>query len=219
MTEDPIVSTSGSSVEDWTSALGERIGAPGGGAAAGVMLAIAAALCSMVAGYTDDGAAAEVPALRDRATARRRRALRMADEDAIASKEFGAAFTLEPGPERDEAVRASSFAAARASAALGELAMELVDDLEWLSTHGNRALVADVAVALGAVRGALSAARSNVSFDLAAPAKAGSPLEQVRDEEPEAWAAVRRIDAAVARVDRIAKEIDPRAAPTAASGL
>lgn len=47
------ITTQESTVEDWTHALGKPIGAPGGGAGAGVMLAIAASLTSMVAGYTD----------------------------------------------------------------------------------------------------------------------------------------------------------------------
>ncbi|WP_330059847.1 cyclodeaminase/cyclohydrolase family protein [Paenarthrobacter sp. Z7-10] len=47
------VTTHGSTVEDWTRALAESSGSPGGGAGAGVMLAVAASLTSMVAGYTE----------------------------------------------------------------------------------------------------------------------------------------------------------------------
>lgn len=216
----PEVTTQDSTVEEWTRALAESTGSPGGGAGTGLMLAVAASLTSMVAGYSegsgrDDGG--EAGRIRDRARALRGEALRLADDDASASKAFGAAFRLEPGPERDEAIRNASLEAAASSAVLGERAIEAIDDLAWLATNGNRALVADVVVAFGALRAAVAGARTNVSFDLGSLRSAGTSLEQVREQQPELWAAVEKLNAAMDRIDTLAADIDHRAAPTDAA--
>lgn len=200
-------------MEDWTRALAESTGSPGGGAGAGLMLAVAASLTSMVAGYSgNDGG--EPDRIRERAQALRKEALRLADDDASASKAFGAAFRLEPGEERDEAIRRASVEAAAASAVLGDRAIEAIDDLAWLATKGNRALVADVVVAFGALRAALAGARTNVSFDLGSLRSAGTSLEQAREQHPDLWAAVEKLNTAMDRIDELSTAIDHRAAPT-----
>ncbi|MEF2976932.1 cyclodeaminase/cyclohydrolase family protein [Subtercola sp. YIM 133946] len=229
------VSTSRSSVDEWMLGLSRSNGSPGGGAASGVMLAIAAGLTSMVAGYTD--AAADAPerasaaaqttapssaddrqrtldAMIVRAHELRAAALGLADADAAASREFGSAFTLPRGPERDEAIRRGSVAAARSSAGLGGRAVEAIDDLDWLTANGNPALIADVAVALAALRAAISGARTNVSFDLAELRSSSGSLEQVRLEHPALWSQVEVFDEALARIDALTAGIDSRAAPT-----
>jgi formiminotetrahydrofolate cyclodeaminase len=179
------------------------------------MLAIAASLASMVAGYTEaDGhQRQELADVHARVHSLREAALRMADEDASASQAFGAAFRLEPGPEREDAIHRASVDAAKASAVLGEHAIDAIGDLEWLASNGNPALVADVVVAFGALRAAVTGARTNVSFDLAALTSAGRTLEQIRDEQPALWSTVGDLDAAVERIDRLTAEVDRRAAP------
>src|SRR3954451_24622089 len=216
MADSEVVTTRSSTVEDWTRALAESSGSPGGGAGAGVMLAIAASLTSMVAGYTEaeEGQRHELASVHARARALRQDALRLADADATASKAFGAAFRLEPGPEREDAIRRASEDAAKASAVLGERAVDAVGDLGWLAANGNPALIADTVVAFGALRAAVTGARTNVSFDLAALATAGTTLEQVREQHPALWATVKHFDAALDRIDKITAEIDRRAAPT-----
>lgn len=209
--EEPEVTTQQSTVEDWTTALAESTGSPGGGAGTGVMLAVAASLTSMVAGYSDGD---EVEGIRACAQDLRRSALKLADEDATASKAFGAAFRLDKGPERDEAIRRASVDAAKASAVLGDRAVEAIDDLAWLAHNGNKALVADVVVAFGALRAAVAGARTNVSFDLASLRSAGSTLEQVRDQHPDLWSSVKRLTGALERIDALTAAIDDRAAPT-----
>ena len=180
------------------------------------MLAVAASLTSMVAGYSgDDGG--EPAGIRTRARALREEALRLADDDASASKAFGAAFRLEPGPERDEAIRRASLDAAASSAVLGERAIAAIDDLAWLATNGNRSLVADVVVAFGALRAAVAGARTNVSFDLGSLRSAGATLDQVREQHPELWAAVEKLNGAMGRIDELTAAIDHRAAPTDAA--
>ncbi|MFC0458025.1 cyclodeaminase/cyclohydrolase family protein [Arthrobacter liuii] len=217
--DEPVVTTQGSTVEEWTRALAESTGSPGGGAGTGLMLAVAASLTSMVAGYSDseedDGG--EPARIRVRAQALRQEALRLADDDASASKAFGAAFRLEPGPERDEAIRQASLEAAASSAVLGERAIGAIDDLAWLAANGNRSLVADVVVAFGALRAAVAGARTNVSFDLGSLRSAGTSLGQVRRQHPALWAAVEKLNKAMDRIDALTADIDHRAAPTDAS--
>ncbi|MEJ1116542.1 cyclodeaminase/cyclohydrolase family protein [Paenarthrobacter sp. CCNWLY172] len=209
------VTTRGSTVEDWTRALAESTGSPGGGAGTGVMLAIAASLTSMVAGYTEGGHA-ELAGLHGRARAMRETALQLADEDAEASKAFGAAFRLSPGPEREDAIHRASVDAAKASAVLGERAIEAIDDLGWLAAHGNPALIADVVVAFGALRAAIAGARTNVSFDLSSLTSAGADLEQVREKHPHLWETVERLSDALDRIDELTASVDEKAAPTTA---
>ena len=211
--EEPEISTQKSTVEAWTRALAESTGSPGGGAGTGLMLAVAASLTSMVAGYSEDDGG-EPARIRERAQALRREALRLADDDASASKAFGAAFRLESGPERDEAIRSASLEAAASSAVLGERAIGAIDDLAWLATNGNLSLVADVVVAFGALRAAVAGARTNVSFDLGSMRSAGATLDQVREQHPELWSAVEKLNGAMQRIDDLTAAIDHRAAPT-----
>lgn len=216
MADSEEITTQHSTVQEWTRALGESVGSPGGGAGAGVMLAIAASLTSMVAGYTDAEGEQEdqLKDLLARAQDLRRTALHLADGDASASRAFGAAFRLDKGDERDRAIREASLVAARASAALGEHATDAISDLSWLADNGNKALIADVVVAFGALRAAVTGARTNVSFDLATLRSSGLTLEQVREQHPRLWAAVEKLDAAIERIDRVTAAVDDRAAPT-----
>ena len=216
MADSEAVTTQRSTVEDWTRALAESIGSPGGGAGAGLMLAVAASLTSMVAGYTEpeEHQRAELANVHARARSLREAALRLADDDASASQAFGAAFRLEPGPDREEAIHRASVEAAKASAVLGERAIDAIGDLGWLASNGNPALIADVVVAFGALRAAVTGARTNVSFDLAALTSAGATLEHVREQHPALWATVEHLNAALDRIDELTAEIDHRAAPT-----
>ncbi|MCP2049813.1 UNVERIFIED_ORG: formiminotetrahydrofolate cyclodeaminase [Paenarthrobacter nicotinovorans] len=218
MTNSQPATTQQSTVEDWTKALAESSGSPGGGAGTGVMLSIAAALTSMVAGYTEPGEHQrdDLSGIHARAHELRNNALRLADEDAAASNAFGAAFRLDPGPERDEAIHQASVDAANASAVLGERAIDAIEDLGWLASHGNPALIADVVVGFGALRAAIAGARTNVSFDLASLTSAGTPLEEVREQHPELWTTVSRLSDALERIDQLTAGVDKKAAPTEA---
>jgi formiminotetrahydrofolate cyclodeaminase len=216
MVEKDEITTQRSTVEEWTRGLAASVGSPGGGAGAGVMLAIAASLASMVAGYTEvePDQQEEVGQVRTRAQGLRQRALQLADDDAEASRAFGAAFRLEHGKEREEAIRQASLSAAQASASLGDHAIEAIDDLVWLANEGNPALIADVVVAFGALRAAVTGARTNVSFDLATLRSSGLTLEDVRDQHTGLWETVARLDSAIERIDKSMAAVDDRAAPT-----
>jgi formiminotetrahydrofolate cyclodeaminase len=185
------------------------------------MLAVAASLASMVAGYTEprQDQGGQLTDLHARARSLRKAALQLADDDAAASKAFGAAFRLEPGQERDDAIHRASVNAAKASAVLGERAMEAIEDLGWLAANGNPALIADVVVAFGALRAAVTGARTNVSFDLATLRSAGATLEQIREEHPDLWSTVQQLNSALDRIDELTAGVDHRAAPTDTGAL
>jgi formiminotetrahydrofolate cyclodeaminase len=180
------------------------------------MLAIAASLASMVAGYTepDQDKRRELAAVHARARSLRKAALQLADDDASASEAFGAAFHLEPGPEREDAIGEASVNAAKASAVLGERAVEAIEDLGWLAANGNPALIADVVVAFGALRAAVAGARTNLSFDLATLRSAGATLDEVHEQHPALWRTVQQLTAALERIDALTAGVDHRAAPT-----
>ena len=218
MNDSESVTTQQSTVEEWTKALAESTGSPGGGAGTGVMLSIAASLTSMVAGYTEveDSEHQHLAGIHARARELRQVALHLADDDATASNAFGAAFRLDPGPERDAAIHQASVDAAKASAVLGERAIHAIEDLAWLASHGNPALIADVVVGFGALRAAIAGARTNVSFDLGSLTSAGTTLEEVRDRHPELWTTVTRLSDALDRIDELAAGVDKKAAPTEA---
>lgn len=209
--------TANSTIANWISALALSDGAPGGGAASGIMLAIAASLTSMVCGYTstkDQGEQESLTAINSRAQELKNKALELGDQDAAATNAFGAAFRKDPGPERQRAVADASIQAAKASAALGELAITAIADLAWLAEHGNPALIADVAVGLGALRAAVTGARTNVSFDLSKLATDQPGLTEVRGAHPHLWHVVQELTAAREEIDKITAGIDDRAAPT-----
>jgi formiminotetrahydrofolate cyclodeaminase len=206
------VSTGGSTVAVWLHRLAAPVADPGGGAASGVMLAIAAGLLSMVAGYTNGSVSADLVA--ERTGRAREAALQAADDDGRASKGFAAAFRLEVGPERDDAVRTASVAAARSAAALGAAAVAMIPDAEWLGEHGNPVLIADVAVAAAALRATVSSARTNVGVDLAALLGLGDEAGEVEAAHPELWATIGAFDDALTRLDRLVADLDDRVVPT-----
>jgi|GEM_PF-897063 len=212
------VTTQLSTVEEWTKALAESSGSPGGGAGTGVMLSIAASLTSMVAGYTEPEKSQhqQLDGIHSRALKLRQTALQLADDDASASNAFGAAFRLDPGPEREKAIHQASVDAAKASAVLGERAIDAIEDLGWLAANGNPALIADVVVGFGALRAAIAGARTNVSFDLASLTSAGATLEEVREQHPELWNTVSQLSEALDRIDQLTAGVDKKAAPTEA---
>ena len=215
MNDSESVTTQLSTVEEWTKALAESSGSPGGGAGTGVMLSIAASLTSMVAGYTEaeEAQREQLAGVHSRARELRQTALQLADDDASASNAFGAAFRLDPGPEREKAIHRASVDAAKASAVLGERAIDAIEDLGWLASNGNPALIADVVVGFGALRAAITGARTNVSFDLTS---AGTDLEDVREEHPQLWNTVSRLSDALRRIDELTAGVDKKAAPTEA---
>ena len=121
-------------------------------------------------------------------------------------------------PDRQSAISRASIDAAKASAVLGMRAIDAIDSLAWLPAClpacGNRALVADVVVAFGALRATVSGARTNVSFGLAALSSGGCTPELTKQQHPSLWAMVGELNAALDRIDALTGQIDHLATPT-----
>ena len=152
-------------LDDWLDALSRPRGSPGGGAASGVMLAIAASLMSMVGGYSDDDPrAADIV---DRLARQRAEALRAVEADGVVSSSFGAALALpSDDPSRDERVRNAAVEAARSAAQVGVIGVAMLRDVRVLVEAGNPHIVVDLAVAAEALRAGLSGAVSYTHLTL-----------------------------------------------------
>ena len=171
-------------LDAWLRSLAEADGAPGGGAACGVMLGVSAALLHMVAGYTQDPRAAQSA---HRLVGLRRDALRAADADGACSAALGAALAREKDDAgRDDAVRDAALAAAESSSALGGVAESLVPELELLAEIGNPHITADLVVAAHAlvagVAGAMVNLRGDIGLAEAHPAADADPAARRRLE-------------------------------------
>ncbi|MCR2763140.1 cyclodeaminase/cyclohydrolase family protein [Microbacterium sp. zg.B48] len=193
------------SLSAWLDKLAQPDGAPGGGAACGVMLALSAALLRMVAEYTPDD---------DRATAcaarlvdRRLTALDAAEADGVSSAELGAALRV-PGedPARDDRVRDAAIRAAQSSGALGAVGVDMVDELRLLREIGNPHLAADLAVAGEALTAGIAGASINLRANLQLAGAHGG----AGDAQAELEAAVERMRAARDAASGIADETAAR---------
>ncbi len=184
MTADHI-DPSETTLEEWLDRLAEPHGAPGGGAACGVMTAIAAALRGMVASYTPDEPRARdaVPRLQDY----RRAATEAAENDGVRSAAFGAALAMDESPEREQAIREATVEATRSSLAIGVIAASLVGEARQLAEVSNPHVEADLVVALGALSAALDGVLVTARSDLATLTKhadAGDPVgPSIRQQE------------------------------------
>jgi methenyltetrahydrofolate cyclohydrolase len=177
-------------IGEYLHALADRIPAPGGGAAAALHAAQAAALIAMVARYSD-GPRYDT-ALMERIVAEadglRERALALAAADAEAFGVVAAAYQVpKDDPGRKELIASALAGAARPPADLIEVTAQLVTLAEELVPAGNRNLITDVAAAAAAVTAAAVTARVNIEVNLRGAA------------DPSAA----QVDNIVARADRV----------------
>lgn len=180
-------------LEQWLDRLGEATGAPGGGSASAVMLALAAGLLRMVAEYTPGSD--EAKASGQRLLVLRTRALHASDADSEASVALGAALALPTeDPARESRLLRAAVDGARSSVEVGEVGIALVAELDVLGRVGNHHLDADLAVAREALRAGLGGALVNLraNLDLVAAHSAGSG-EAESTSEGELRRAERRI--------------------------
>ncbi|MGP3536036.1 cyclodeaminase/cyclohydrolase family protein [Microbacterium sp. RD1] len=198
MQTDPDVPTS-LGLDDWLARLAAPTGAPGGGSAAGVLMAIAAALLHMVCAYTPDEPRAAAAA--ERVGALRGESLSAARLDGVRSVALGTALR-EDTPDRDAAITAAASAAAASSAGLAEIGVALTAELRVIAEVGNRAYAADTAVAGESLRAGIGAALVNLRSNLklaAAHADASHPAA----EDSGSAAAVDRAEHARTAVDAV----------------
>lgn len=152
-------------LDEWLRRLSQPSGAPGGGAACGVMLAVSAALLGMVAGYGPEGDRATASARR--LIALRQQALRAAEDDGVRSAELGSALAdRNDGPRRDRAIVEAAIGGAASSVALGRIGVALADELHLLADIAIAGLAADLAVAAEALAAGIGSASINLHADL-----------------------------------------------------
>lgn len=158
-------------ITDFLTKLSSKEAVPGGGGAAALMGAMAAALCSMVANLT---------------TGKKKYACFQVDieriivemegviwqlyeyieKDAEAFSPLAAAYSIpkeEPG--REEILEKALQKAAKVPMELAELLYHLIPVLEELEEKGSRLAISDVAVAAAACRAALESATINVHIN------------------------------------------------------
>jgi formiminotetrahydrofolate cyclodeaminase len=142
-------------------AMGERTPAPGGGAAAGVALALGAALAEMAARFAgEEAAAARAAALRDRA-------LDLAQADAAGYGPVLEAMRLpRDAPSREERVQAALSAAADVPLAIAEGAAEAGALARRLAAEGRPALAGDASTGAELAAAAARAAAHLVEINL-----------------------------------------------------
>lgn len=156
--------------------LAAREPAPGGGAAAAMHAAQAAALLGMVARYTTGekyaAYAADVAAITAETDELRARALQLAAEDAAAFTAVTDAYRLPRADEDQKAARSRAIAqalagAARPPAEVIAVAARVLTLAERLLPFGNPNVSTDIAAATEAARAAATTARVNVEINLA----------------------------------------------------
>ncbi len=167
--------TSDESIGGFLAALGSSSSTPGGGAAAGVALALGAACAQMVANLTvgrkkfadvDE----QFRQLEQRTGAAVESAVDLADRDAIVFAAVGAAWSMPKEPAEAAASRAAAIeeslvAASRVPLEAMRLAVEVID-LAATAVEGNRTVASDAGVAAILAAAALDAAELNVEANL-----------------------------------------------------
>jgi formiminotetrahydrofolate cyclodeaminase len=180
--------------------LAARTSAPGGGAAAALHAAQAAALIGMVARYSDgprhDHAA--VGRIRAAADGLIDEALGLAEADAAAFSKVTDAYQLPKATEEDREKRSAAIAealtgAARPPADLMAAAERLTGLTEEMLPAANRNVISDLAAAAAAITAAAVTARVNIEANLSG----------IRDED---------IRAGLGEVAELADEVTDRAA-------
>jgi methenyltetrahydrofolate cyclohydrolase len=153
--------------------LAARVPAPGGGAAAALHAAQAAALLAMVARYSDGARydAELINRIVAEADELREDALSLAEADADAFASVAEAYRLPRATEQEQTARSASISSALAGAArppvdVVRTALLLVSLAEELLPAGNRGMLADVAAAAAAIRAAAVTARLMIEVNL-----------------------------------------------------
>jgi formiminotetrahydrofolate cyclodeaminase len=202
------------SIGGWLDELASPAPAPGGGAAAALETAMAAALVEMFCNLTIGKPAyaeheATMTSVRDRATELRAEALLLAAEDAAAFRAVIDAYRLPKEPESEATKRRGRIQGALAGAAdvprrTAAAATEILDLAETVVPLGNLNVISDAAAAAGAARAALQTALLNIDANraLIEDPVLGAELAAVAAE----------IEQQLVRADRIVEAVRARAA-------
>jgi formiminotetrahydrofolate cyclodeaminase len=165
------------SIGGWLDELASSAPAPGGGAAAALETAMAAALVEMFCNLTIGKPAyaeheATMTSVRDRATELRGEALSLAAEDAAAFQAVIDAYRLPKETDAEAEARRTRIQGALAGAAdvprrTANAATEILDLAETALPLGNVNVVSDAAAAAGTARAALQTALLNIDANRA----------------------------------------------------
>lgn len=163
-------------IEDWLTGLASEAPAPGGGAAAGLNAAMAAALVSMVCNLTigkpkfaeHEAVMREVLGEAERL---RLEALKLAEDDAEAFSGVVAAYRLPKASDEEKAARTAAIQAGLVEAAavplaVAKVAAEVIRLSGRVLEGSNPNVLSDVAVAASAARSALESAALNVDINV-----------------------------------------------------
>ncbi len=173
-------------IGDFLARLADRVPAPGGGASAALQAAQAAALLGMVARYSTGDKYAEHKLTIERIITEtdelRTRALKLADDDAVAFTAVTDAYKLPKDTDAARAARSAAIATALVGAgkppaeviAVAQIAVEVAEELLPI---GNRNVITDIAAATEAASAAATTAGVNVEINLG-----GIKDEQARAE-------------------------------------
>lgn len=176
------------SIASFTSRLAARTPTPGGGAAAGVVGALAAALGEMVLAYSIDPAhpAEDLVAVAREMTEGRRRFLVLADEDAASYDGVRAAKRGRKERPSDPSAQAAYLGAVRHAAEVpfetARRARELAKRLDSVRARTRAALGSDLVTSLAMFQAAMEGALANVAINLEDLKAAGESTESLEAE-------------------------------------
>jgi len=170
------------SIASFAARLAARTPTPGGGSAAGVVAALAAALGEMVLAYSIDPAkpVAELVDVSRALTEGRRRFLELADEDARSydavrqSKKFRKEHPGDPGAQ--EGYLTAVRGAAEVPLETARRSVELARRLDGVRDRSRAALASDLVTSLALFRAAAEGALANVAINLDDLKAAGQPV-------------------------------------------
>jgi methenyltetrahydrofolate cyclohydrolase len=161
----------GVTVDAWLADLAAKQPTPGGGGAAALHAAIAAALLGMVTAYTTGKKWADREAsmlkLNKEVEGLRKKALGLIAADAAAFAKVGAAYALpiEKEAAREAAIQKSLVGAAKPPFQVVKLATRLIEIAQEITETSNPNVISDVAVAATTAAAAIESAIVNIEIN------------------------------------------------------
>jgi len=158
---------------EFTEKLASKDAVPGGGGAAALCGALAAALCSMVANYTVgkkgyESCAEEIKILLEKAEKYRLNLLELIDRDAKGFAPLAEAYSIpKDNPKREDFMRFATLRACVAPEGILDTCCAVVRLLERMLKIGNRSLFSDIGCAALMCRAALESAAINIYVNTA----------------------------------------------------
>ena len=176
------------SIASFAARLAARTPTPGGGSAAGVVAALAAALGEMVLAYSIDPAkpVEELVTVSNELTVGRRRFLELADEDARSYDAVRQSKKFRKEHPNDPAAQDGYLKAVRGAAEVpletARRAVELAHRLDAVRDRTRAALGSDLVTSLALFRAATEGALANVAINLEDLKAAGQPIDDLEAE-------------------------------------